>query len=178
MLRWQASEVAELLDTSVASVNSALQRARATLVSRGVDEPSADALDADQQELIARYVDAFERYDMTALVVLLHDDAVMSMPPYDFWLRGSDLMIEWFVGTGVGCRGSRLVATTANGCPAFGSYRVDPEGGWSPWAIQVLEVSGGLIVGHHNFVDPALFPAFGLPDHLGPDHVGEPGEVE
>jgi len=178
VLRWQASEVAELLETSVASVNSALQRARATLASRAVDEPSADALDADQQELIARYVDAFERYDMTALVALLHDDAVMSMPPYDFWLRGSDLMIEWFVGTGVGCRGSRLVATTANGCPAFGSYRVDPEGGWSPWAIQVLEVSGGLIVGHHNFVDPALFPAFGLPDHLGPDHVGEPGEVE
>ena len=109
---------------------------------------------------------------MTALVVLLHDDAVMSMPPYDFWLRGPDRMIEWFVGTGTGCRGSRLVATRANGCPAFGSYRVDPEGGWSPWAIQVLEVSGGLIVGHHNFVDPALFAPFGLPDHLGPDHLG------
>jgi RNA polymerase sigma-70 factor (ECF subfamily) len=178
VLRWQASEVAELLDTSVASVNSALQRARATLASRDVDEPSSDALDADQQELIARYVDAFERYDMTALVALLHDDAVMSMPPYDFWLRGSDLMIEWFVGTGAGCRGSRLVATTANGCPAFGSYRVDPEGGWSPWAIQVLEVSGGLIVGHHNFVDPGLFPAFGLPDHLERDHLGETNQVE
>jgi RNA polymerase sigma-70 factor (ECF subfamily) len=166
VLRWQATEVAELLDTTVASVNSALQRARATLASRDVGAASLASLDADQQALIARYVDAFERYDMTALVALLHDDAVMSMPPYDFWLRGSGTMIEWFVGTGIGCRGGRLVATTANGCPAFGSYRVDPEGGWSPWAIQVIEVSGGLIVGHHNFVDPSLFTPFGLPEHL------------
>ena len=116
VLRWQASEVAELLDTSVASVNSALQRARATLAARAGDAPQADAVAADQQELLARYVDAFERYDIDSLVALLHDDAVMSMPPYDFWLRGPVEMGRWFLGQGCGCRGSRLVATAANGC--------------------------------------------------------------
>jgi len=167
VLRWQASEVAELLDTSVASVNSALQRARATLTSREISDTSVTRpVDADQQELLARYVEAFESYDIDRLVTLLHEDAVMSMPPYDFWLRGADEMAKWFLGHGIGCKGSRLVPFTANGAPAFGSYRADPAGGHYPWAIQVLDVSGGRIVGHHNFVDPALFTAFGLPEHL------------
>jgi RNA polymerase sigma-70 factor (ECF subfamily) len=164
VLRWQAAEVAELLDTSVASVNSALQRARATLAARHVDD--RPKVDADQQALLARYVDAFERYDIALLVTLLHEDAVMSMPPYDFWLRGPVEMGRWFLGQGVGCRGSRLVATAANGCAAFGSYRPDEQGGYSPWALQVIEVSGDRIVGHHNFLDTALFAAFGLPAHL------------
>ncbi len=173
VLRWQATEVAELLETSVASVNSALQRARATLAARNgggngeVDGPSATAaVDADQQALLARYVDAFERYDITSLVALLHEDAVMSMPPYDFWLDGPDQMGRWFLGEGIGCRGSRLVVTAANGCAAFGSYRPDPAGGHSPWALQVIEVSGDRIVGHHNFLDTGLFAVFGLPAHL------------
>ena len=123
-------------------------------------------VDADQQELLARYVEAFESYDIERLVTLLHEDAVMSMPPYDFWLRGPAEMARFFLGPGIGCRGSRLVPFTANGAPAFGSYKADPEGGHSPWAIQVLDISGDRIVGHHNFVDPALFPAFGLPEHL------------
>jgi RNA polymerase sigma-70 factor, ECF subfamily len=168
VLGWQASEVAELLDTSVASVNSALQRARATLSSRETVTPEVEAIDQRQHELLARYVDAFERYDIASLVSLLRDDAVMSMPPYDFWLRGPQEMSRWFLGEGAGCRGSRLVATTSNGCAAFGSYRVDPLGGHFPWAIQVIEVSGGRIVGHHSFVDTNLFVAFGLPDHLDP----------
>ena len=168
VLRWQATEVAELLETTVASVNSALQRARATLASRDLDADTvhASAVDPDQQELLARYVDAFERYDITSLVSLLHDDAVMSMPPYNFWLRGPVEMGRWFLGQGSGCRGSRLVATAANGGTAFGSYRVDPEGGHKPFAIQVIEVSGHRIVGHHNFLDTTLFAAFGLPAHL------------
>jgi RNA polymerase sigma-70 factor (ECF subfamily) len=166
VLRWQATEVAELLDTSVASVNSALQRARATLASLDLERPQPPAMDADQQALIARYVDAFERYDITSLVALLHDDAVMSMPPYNFWLRGPVEMSRWFLGPGIGCRGSRLVATAANGCAAFGSYRQDGRGGHEPFAIQVIEVSGDRIVGHHNFVDTDLFDAFGLPAHL------------
>jgi RNA polymerase sigma-70 factor, ECF subfamily len=168
VLRWQAAEVAGLLDTSVASVNSALQRARATLAARDVTVPGAQPVPAGQQELLARYVDAFQRYDIDSLVSLLHEDVIMSMPPYDFWLRGPASMARWFVGQGAGCRGSRLVATAANGCAAFGSYRIDPAGGYSPWAIQVIEVAGDRISGHHNFVDPELFAAFGLPGHLDP----------
>ncbi len=168
VLRWQASEVAELLDTSVASVNSALQRARATLASRHVDESDRPAVSADQQALLARYVDAFERYDIPSLVSLLHEDAVMSMPPYDFWLAGPEEMGKFFLGPGIGCKGSRLVGTVANGCAAFGSYKSDANGGHSPWALQVIEVSGDRIVGHHNFLDTRLFAAFGLPSYLPP----------
>ncbi len=164
VLRWRATEVAELLDTSVASVNSALQRARATLATLDVDAPVT--VSHDQRALLARYVDAFERYDIEALVALLRDDVVMAMPPYDFWLRGRSEIGRWFLGPGIGCQGSRLLATEANGCPAFGAYRVDPDGGHRPFAIQVIEVSGDRIVGHHNFVDPTLFAAFGLPQHL------------
>ena len=166
VLRWQATEVAELLDTTVASVNSALQRARATLADRAEAFPSSQVVDDEQRELLARYVDAFERYDIPALVALLHDDAIMSMPPYDFWLHGPVEMGKWFLGTGIGCRGSRLLATAANGSGAFGSYRVDPSGGHAPFSLQVIEVSGGRIVGHHNFLDTRLFAAFGLPAHL------------
>jgi RNA polymerase sigma-70 factor (ECF subfamily) len=168
VLRWQAAEVADLLDTSVASVNSALQRARATLAARDVALSQPQVVPAGQHELLARYVDAFERYDIDSLVSLLHEDAVMSMPPYDFWLRGAADMARWFLGQGAGCRGSRLVASAANGCPAFGSYRVDPDGGHLPFAIQVIEIREDRICGHHNFVDAALFAPFGLPGRLAP----------
>ena len=165
VLSWHAAEVAELLETSVASVNSALQRARATLAVRDVSRSSGVPTDY-QRALLARYVDAFERYDIDSLVSLLHDDAVMSMPPYDFWLRGPVEMGRWFLGQGIGCRGSRLVATAANGCAAFGSYRPDADGGHRPFALQVIEISGDRIVGHHNFLDTNLFAAFGLPARL------------
>ncbi len=180
VLRWQATEVAELLDTSVASVNSALQRARATLANLDLvgsefqspahsKSPSSKAqvMDVEQQALLARYVEAFERYDIESLVSLLRDDAVMSMPPFDFWLRGPVEMGRFFLGQGSGCRGSRLLPTTgANGCAAFGSYKVDPAGGHQPWSLQVIEISGDRIVGHHNFLDTELFAAFDLPIHL------------
>jgi RNA polymerase sigma-70 factor (ECF subfamily) len=166
VLRWQSSEVAELLDTSVAAVNSALQRARATLADLPGDERPA-ALDAERSRLLARYVDAFERYDVTTLVSLLHDDAVQSMPPYALWLQGAEAIGTWLGGAGLGCRGSRLLPTAANGCPAFGQYRMDPDGGHAPWALQVLDISGGRISGLHAFLDvEELFPAFGLPGHL------------
>ena len=165
VLRWQATEVAELLDTTVASVNSALQRARATLA--GLDTGASQTpVSADQKELLARYVDAFERYDISSLVSLLRDDVVMSMPPYDFWLSGPEEMAKFFVGAGIGCEGSRLVAVEANGMAAFASYKPAPEGGHRPWSIQVLEISGDRIVGHHNFLDTSLFTVFGLPDRL------------
>ena len=167
VLRWQATEVAELLDTTVASVNSALQRARAALAARDLSgPPAAEVMSPEQQELLARYVEAFEKYDITALVALLHDDAVMTMPPYNFWLRGPLEMSRFFLGQGIGCRGSRLLATAANGQAAFGSYKPDPGGGWTPWAVQVIDVAGGRIVGHHNFLDTDLFALFGLPARL------------
>jgi RNA polymerase sigma-70 factor (ECF subfamily) len=164
VLRWQATEVAELLDTSVASVNSALQRAHATLAAR--DLTASPAVAADQRALLADYVDAFQRYDVARLVTLLRDDVVMSMPPYNLWLRGPAEVAGWLLGKGAGCRGSRLVATAANGCAAFGSYRPDGQGGHTPFALQVIEVSGGRIGGYHHFLDTDLFAAFGLPAHL------------
>jgi len=166
VLRWQATEVAELLDTSVASVNSALQRARATLADHDRGATDVAAIEPEEQALVARYVEAFERYDIASLVALLHDDAVMSMPPYDFWLRGPVEMGRWFLGQGCGCRGSRLVPTAASGGAAFGSYRPDGHGGFQPFALQVIEISGDRIVGHHNFLDTDLFAAFGLPARL------------
>jgi RNA polymerase sigma-70 factor, ECF subfamily len=169
VLRWKASEVAELLETSVASVNSALQRARATLEATDVglaDAPSS--LDAADSELLARYVEAFERYDMDALVSLIHEDATQSMPPYDLWLAGRDDVLSWWVGPGAACRGSRVVPTmTANGAPAFGQYKPADDGGYEPWALQVLEVSDGRIVEFTFFLDTErVFPLFGLPPRL------------
>lgn len=166
VLCWHADEVAELLDTSVASVNSALQRARATMAANDTRPTSGAVVDPGQQALLARYIDAFERYDMTKLVELLHADAIMSMPPFTLWLEGPAQITEFFVGQGAACEGSKLVATTANGCPAFGSYKPDPNGGYAPWAIQVIEMADGRITGHHNFLDTKLFEAFGLPPHL------------
>jgi RNA polymerase sigma-70 factor (ECF subfamily) len=165
VLRWEATEVAELLDTSVASVNSALQRARATLATkRGEDLDST--FDAAHQALLERYVDAFERYDMTALVALLREDVVLSMPPYDLWLQGADDLVAWFVGQGSGCRGGRLIPIAANGTAAFGNYRPAGPGRWEPFAIQIVEVAGGRIVGHHNFLHPERFAEFGLPPFI------------
>ncbi len=165
VLRWHAAEVAELLDTSVAAVNSALQRARATLAS--IDTGAPQAVDADQADLLARYVAAFERYDIEKLVTLLREDAVQSMPPYAMWLTGPEDIGRFMLGPGIGCRGSLLLPTAANGCPAFGHYKPDPLGGHAPWALQVLEISGGLVAGIHSFLDAEpLFAAFGLPAHL------------
>jgi RNA polymerase sigma-70 factor (ECF subfamily) len=166
VLRWPAIEVAELLETSVPSVNSALQRARSTMASHPVEPGQMDPADPDLRALLARYVDAFERYDMARLASLLREDAIQSMPPYAMWIRGRDEIIRWLLGPGIGCQDSRLLPTAANGCPAFGQYRIDPEGGHAPWGLQVIETSGAGISGFHTFLDPNLFSAFGLPDHL------------
>ena len=170
VLRWQAAEVAELLDTTVASVNSALQRARATLSERqpAQTEP-LDPLDREQSSLLDRFLDAFERYDMDALAALLHEDATQSMPPYDLWLQGRDEVVGWMLGPGAECRGSRLLPTAANGMPAFGQYRKAADGGHEPWALQIVEVVDGRITGLNAYLDTARwFPMFGLPDRLEP----------
>lgn len=168
VLRWKAAEAAELLDTSVASVNSALQRARATLAERDLTtDDQLRPLDAAQRDLLGRYVAAFEAYDIERLTALLAEDAVQSMPPYDMWLQGRDDVLAWWFGPGAGCRGSRLVPTVANGQPAFGQYRPSPDGGHAPWALQVLGIRDGRVAEFTAFLDTeALFPLFGLPEHL------------
>ena len=166
VLRWQASEVATLLDTSVAAVNSALQRAHATLDSLDVDDADlSEPSDPVQRELLERYVDAFERYDLDDLLALLHDDATSNMPPYQLWLRGHDDIRAWFLGPGAECRGSVLLPTAANALPAFGQYRPSGRhGSHHPWALQVLEITDGKISGMNFFLDTeALFPMFELP---------------
>ena len=146
-----SSETAELLGTTVASVNSALQRARATMGEREID--STGEIGAEQQELLDRYADAFERYDMTALVSLLHEDAVMSMPPYALWLSGTDDIVAWHLGPGGPCRNSKMVPVTVNGVPGFAQYKPSPEGGYTAWAIQAPEVRGDKIVRLNAFLD-------------------------
>ena len=179
VLRWKAAEVAELLETSVAAVNSALQRARATLeaidVSLATTTPSVDAAD---EELLRRYVEAFEGYDLDALTALIREDATQSMPPYDLWLAGRDDIFTWWFGPGIGCRGSRVVPVgSANGAPAFGQYKPRDDGaGYEPWALQVLDVAEGRIVELTFFLDTErLFPRFGLP--LDFAQVGNPSHV-
>jgi RNA polymerase sigma-70 factor (ECF subfamily) len=166
VLRWKASEVAELLGTSVASVNSALQRARATLESTNPSTDAPPSVDAADAELLARYVQAFERYDMDALTALIHEDATQSMPPYELWLAGRDDILSFWVGPGITCNGSRVIpVTSANGAPAFGQYRPKATGeGYEPWALQVLEIEDGKIVEFTFFLDTQrVFPLFGLP---------------
>ena len=164
VLRWHASEVAELLETSVASINSALQRARATLAERDTAGPP-QPLDAEHLALLERYVAAFERYDMEALTELIREDAVQSMPPFDLWLSGRDDILAWWSGPGSGCAGSRIVpAGSANGAPAFAQYK---DGGRTPWALQVLELRPGGIAEFTFFLDTErIFPLFGLPLRL------------
>jgi RNA polymerase sigma-70 factor (ECF subfamily) len=170
VLRWQASEVAELLETSVASVNSALQRARATIeTSQPTAADTSPSVDGPDGELLARYVEAFERYDIDALTSLIHEDATQSMPPYDLWLRGRDDIFGWWLGPGIGCRGSRMIpAVSANGAPAFGQYKPSETGqGYDPWALQVIEVEDGRIAEFTFFLDTkTLFPLFGLSPRL------------
>jgi RNA polymerase sigma-70 factor (ECF subfamily) len=163
-----AAEAARCLDTSVAAVNSAVQRARTTLGSHEAGGNSAESLSEVQSRLLDRYVDAFHRYDVDGLVALMREDATLSMPPYTLWLRGPDAIRAWLLGRGIGCRGSRLVPTSACGSPAFGQYRPGGPGGThQPWALIVLELTGERIAAWNAFLDTEnLFPLFGLPSAL------------
>lgn len=171
VLSWSAADAAELLDTTVAGINSALQRARATLAQLP-DGGKPRPLDTDTADMLERYVDAFERYDMDALVKLLHDDASQSMPPFEMWIQGAESITTWMVQPGPSaCRGSKLIPLgEVNGCPAFAQYKPDPAGGMQPWGIQLIEISGGKIAEMSIFLAPMepelLFPSFGLPLHL------------
>jgi RNA polymerase sigma-70 factor (ECF subfamily) len=157
--------VAESLDTSVAAVNSALQRARATLDRRNINDPKP--ISELQARLVERYVDAFQRYDVDELVSLLREDATLSVPPYTLWLRGREAIRSWLLNRGSGCRDSRLVPTVACGSPAFGHYHLSAEGGHKPWALVVLELAGDRIAEWNSFLDTeTLFSRFGLPAKL------------
>ena len=161
--------MAELLETSVAAVNSALQRARATLDAADVADPGNGSLSERDHALLARYVDAFQRYDMDMLTSLIHEDATQSMPPYELWLSGRENILRWWAGQGAACRGSRVIPTVAaNGSPAFGQYKPSATGdGYEPWALQVIELSAGRIGELTFFLDTEkLFPLFGLPARL------------
>lgn len=170
VLHWQARQVAELLSCSVASANSALQRARATLAAHPPDlsevrEPESAA----QQLLLSRYVRAFESFDLNELVSLLHEDATLSMPPYALWLRGPSEIYRWWQGPGAKCAGSRLLRLNANGCPAYAQYKPGEDGSLQPFAIHVLELKDGRILNHNSFLDTArLFPLFGVPSQPAP----------
>jgi RNA polymerase sigma-70 factor, ECF subfamily len=166
VLGWSAAEIGSCLEMSVAAANSALQRARATLASRNVSV-SGDPLTGEEADLLDRYVDAFHRYDVDGLVALLREDVTFSMPPFSLWLQGQEPVRQWLAGRGIGCKGSRLVATAACGSPAFAQYRLQPDGAHRAWALAVLELSGGRIAGWNSFLDVEhLFPLFGLPLEL------------
>lgn len=163
VLGWSAAEIAECLDTTVASVNSALQRARATL-GNGAAPPAYEELTGEQTALLDRYLDAFHRYDVDALVATLHHDATLSMPPYTLWLRGSDAVRGWLLGRGSVCQGSRLVPVKACGSPAFAQYHAHDGGAFEAWALIVLELSADRVTAWNAFLDTeSLFPLFGLP---------------
>jgi len=167
VLAWSAADVAELLDTTVASVNSALQRARATVAAQDDAGALTSAqLGAPERELLARYVSAFERYDIDGLVALLHEDAGLSMPPLPLWLSGREELRAWYLGHGIGCAGSRLLPVEVNGQPGFAQYRPAAVGGHEPWAVQVLEISAGRIAHIHSFLGEPVLARLGLPLHL------------
>ena len=167
VLRWKADEVAELLDTTVQSVNSALQRARAGIEASGVSDAPSEQLDDEHKALLERYVDAFERYDMDSLTSLLREDAVWNMPPFDLWLQTHEDIVKWCFGQGIACQGSKLVPVEANGSPAFAQYKPSPDGGHEAWSLQVLEISEGKIAGITFFLDTEhFFPLFGVPLRL------------
>jgi RNA polymerase sigma-70 factor (ECF subfamily) len=170
VLRWKASEAAELLETTTASINSALQRARATLDASGAATTDrVPEMDRGQRELLARYVEAFEAYDIDLLTAVVREDAIQSMPPYDLWLEGREDIFTWFFGPGIGCKGSRLIPVdSANGAPAFGQYKPSESGdGYEPWAICVVQLGESGVKELTFFLDTErLFPLFGLPPRL------------
>ena len=169
VLRWKAEEVAQLLDTSVQSVNSALQRARDAIGKRSDAEAGAGALDEEHAAFLARYVEAFESYDMDKFTALLRDDAYFNMPPYALWLQTHEDIRNWCLGPGIGCKNSKLIPVSANGSPAFGQYKPDPNGGYEPWSVQVLDIRDGELHGITFFLDTEhFFPLFGLPPRLDP----------
>ena len=172
VLRWRAAEVAEALETTEAAVNSALQRAHAQLAKANVTADTVEEdLDDNQRVLLDRYVQAFWDKDIDAIVGMLTADAVWEMPPFTGWYTGPEA-IGRLIDTNCpgGVHDMPMVATTANGQPAFGLYMRQPDGTFTPFHLQVLTLSGGRVSHVAAFFDTALFEKFGLPAVLPADH--------
>jgi RNA polymerase sigma-70 factor (ECF subfamily) len=171
VLSWRAAEVAELLGTSAAAVNSLLQRARAHLDAAA---PAEDRLvepdDPQQRALLDRYAEAFEQADMAALTRLLTADATWEMPPFPTWVRGRDAVVALIMAQCPSGPGDTwMVATRANGSPAFAAYQRDTDGVLRAHGLHVLRLVPGAVAGVVAFLDPSLFPAFGLASVLRED---------
>jgi RNA polymerase sigma-70 factor (ECF subfamily) len=165
VLSWRAHQVAALLETSEDAVNSTLRRARAALATVNLDAVPTEPTETNRQ-LLGRYIDAFESYDVDSLVALLHEDATLSMPPFELWLQGIPDIRHFLAGLEVQGGRDRIIEIAANGCPALAVYRpAGPSEALEPFEIQVLEIVGGRIATIHAFLDPALFPVFGLPQN-------------
>ena len=168
VLRWSAAEVAEALDTTTASVNSALQRARAHLDGAGLSEADlVEPTDPAQRRLLDRYASAMERKDIDEIVALCAPDATWEMPPFVGWYQGAEVigrLIE--VNCPAGPNELRMVSTRANGQAAYGMYYLTDDGSFRPFQLQVLEIRGGQVGHVAAFFDHSLFPVFGLPEHL------------
>jgi len=163
VLSFRAKEVAELLETSEDAVNSTLRRARSSLGGIRPNAQPTQPTEADQ-ELLRRYLEAFERYDVDSLVALLHEEAILSMPPFELWLRGVSDIRQFLAAMGAEGGRDRVFEVAANGCPGLAVYRpVGPTGVLKPFGIHVLEIADGRISAIHAFLEPALFPLFGLP---------------
>ncbi len=168
VLGWSAAEVAELFDTTVDAVTSALARARVTL--RHLDESRPGRpLDDDDRSMLERYVAAFEQYDVSALVSLVHEDATFMMPPFAFWVRGRAEIERWYEGPGRVCTNARLLTTRANGGPAVAVYHPAGDDRWEPFAIHLLEARDDRLGAILQFIDGSLFAGFGLPAAISSD---------
>ncbi|MBB5786036.1 sigma-70 family RNA polymerase sigma factor [Jiangella mangrovi] len=169
VLRWKAAEVADLLETSPAAVNSMLQRAHAQLDKVAPSEDDVvEPLTPELQELLDRYATAFENYDVDAIVRQLTEDAVWEMPPFAAWFVGpADIGELILVQCPMKAPGDlRIVPTSANGQPALAQYLRGDDGVHRPFAIQVVTVGAAGITHVAQFFDTSLFPLFGLPDVL------------
>lgn len=165
VLSWSAAECGELLNMSVASINSALARARKTMAAADPATGPTVVDDAAGRRLLERYLKAFEDYDVDRMVSLLSEDAAFSMPPFSLWFKGIDSIRQWWDGPGRRvCENSRAMAVSANGAPGMAVYHLTADGRYAPFAVHVLGVRDGRIAEITHFLDRKVFREFGLPD--------------
>lgn len=169
VFEWSSKQIAETLGISPAAVNSALQRARETMDRAKLHSNEFSMMDVEpDRELLSRYVEAFEQFDINALVALFHEEGRLSMPPFAMWVRGKDDLFKFFALTRWHCEGSRFLPITANGgYPAFAQYVPSGEDSYLvPWGIHIIEIKDKQIYHVQNFINTKLFSRFGLPAQI------------